>query len=46
MRRNDIIKAVLNDFNKKGIRYCVLRNYEFLLDPTQDPGFDFDVRNS
>ncbi len=38
-----IIKKVLTEFNNESIKYCVLRNYEFLLDPNQPPGFDFDV---
>jgi len=36
-------KEVLEEFNRKGIKYCVLRNYEFLLDSKEEKGFDFDV---
>lgn len=36
-------QRILEEFNRQGIQYCVLRNYEFLLDPRQDPGKDFDL---
>lgn len=36
-------KEVILDFNKKGIRYCVLRNYTYLSDPSVDVPDDLDV---
>lgn len=43
MTRRDIVKKVLLEFEKNDVKYCVLRNYEWLLDEKQEPGFDFDV---
>src|SRR3989338_649959 len=43
MKRAETIKKVLTEFNRENIRYCALRNYEFLLNPKEEPGFDFDV---
>ena len=31
------------EFDKQNVRYCFLRNYEFLLDPKELPGRDFDL---
>lgn len=43
MSRNQIINAVLDELNRENIRYCILRNYEFLIDPNAEPGFDLDI---
>ena len=43
MKSIEIFKKVLTEFNKQNVKYCVLRNYEFLLDPKQQLEFDFDI---
>lgn len=43
MQTAELIKNTLDDFERHQIRYCVLRNYEFLLDPKADCGADLDV---
>ncbi len=42
MKRTALIKKVLNEFNGASVRYCVLRNYEFLHSKVP-AGFDFDI---
>ena len=36
MNRIEIIKFILTEFNAANIKYCVLRNYEFLLDNQEE----------
>lgn len=43
MKATNVFKKILTEFNKKNIRYCVLRNYEFLLDSKIKQEFDFDI---
>lgn len=42
-RIRGIILSVLEDFNKNGIDYCILRNYEFLLEESEKQERDVDV---
>ena len=39
----NIFNQILTEFNKQNINYCVLRNYEFLLDTKQSSGSDLDI---
>ena len=39
----EIILRVLEDFNKNNINYCILRNYEFLLNASERQENDIDV---
>jgi len=41
--KRDIVRAILEDFNKSGLDYCVLRNYEFLIDESKDVEGDIDI---
>ena len=36
MERITLIKEVLRELEKQGVRYCVLRNYDFLLEGRND----------
>ncbi len=38
-----IVRGVLEEWNKAGVRYCVLRNYEFLYDVHAPRGSDLDL---
>lgn len=42
-RIRGIILSALEDFNKNGINYCILRNYEFLLEESEKQERDVDV---
>lgn len=43
MKRRQLLRELIREFNRRKVRYCILRNYEFLLDPREKPGFDLDV---
>jgi thymidylate kinase len=43
MKLENYFKEVLQEFNKQHISYCVLRNYEFLVNQSKEKGFDFDI---
>ncbi len=43
MKTVQTIKKVLTEFNKNKVKYCILRNYEFLTDKKQKPGLDLDI---
>ena len=43
MEVQQTILKVLEKFNTHNIQYAVLRNYEFLLDHSEEPGFDVDI---
>ena len=42
-RIRGIILSALEDFNKNGINYCILRNYEFLLEESEKQERDVDT---
>lgn len=37
------LRTLLEEWNRQQIRYALIRNYEFLLDPQEPPGFDLDI---
>ena len=39
----NIFKQILLEFNKQNVKYCILRNYEFLLDTKKPLGSDLDI---
>jgi len=42
-RVEEIVESVLDDFNRNNVEYCVLRNYEFLLDVHARQERDVDI---
>ncbi|MBI2573120.1 hypothetical protein HYV86_04635 [Candidatus Woesearchaeota archaeon] len=39
----NLVRGILEDWNKAGVCYCVLRNYEFLYDVSASRGNDLDL---
>jgi len=37
------IKKVLFQFNNSNVKYLIIRNYEFIIDPKESPGNDLDI---
>lgn len=37
------LRPIFEEWNRQQIRYALIRNYEFLLDPQEPPGFDLDI---
>ncbi len=37
------LRPVFEELNHQQIQYAVIRNYEFLIDQRQEPGFDLDI---
>ena len=38
-----LVRGVLEEWNRLGISYCVLRNYDFLFDASRESGTDLDL---
>ncbi len=43
MKRRRLLRELIGELNRRKVRYCILRNYEFLLDLREKPGFDLDI---